>query len=207
MLEIDNTKRLEITIKNTQPVVLTDLTMALLSISNQYQRFIEASTTQDYAPSSELLIKDVRSGSIVVELVSHAMPILPLVWDGGSLSEWVKVAQSTFDWLTGKLNSPPTELAKQDLQQWNSIVEPVAKDNGSLMIFNASENSKIINQFIFNSHQAAEAQNSIQRLLSEADFPENHIHRRKVMTWYQTRFDVQSETGDKAIIEDIAKKG
>jgi len=26
------------------------------------------------------------------------------------------------------------------------------------------------------------------------------------MTWYQTRFDTQSDTGDKAIIEDISRK-
>ncbi|MDQ8021843.1 MAG: hypothetical protein REI94_08395 [Moraxellaceae bacterium] len=206
MLEIDGSKRLEITIENTEPVVLTDLTMALLSVGNQYQRFIEESTTQDYVPSSELLIKDVRSGSIVVELVAHTMPILPLIWEGGPLSEWVKVVQGTFEWFTGKLSSPPADVSKQDLRHWNNIVEPVAKDNGSQMIFNASDNSRIVNQFIFNSHQAAEVQNTIQRLLQEAGEPEQHVHRRKVMTWYQTRFDAQSDTGDKAIIEDISKK-
>lgn len=206
MLEIDLNKKLEITLKNTRPVALTDLTMALLSVSNQYQRFVEATTTDDYAPSSELLIKDVRSGSIVVELVSHLMPIVPLIWDGGALVEWVKIAKDTLDWLTGNSKNPPADLSKQDLQQWKNILEPVAKDNGSQMIFNASENSKIINQFIFNSHQANEAQNSIRRLMDEVDASEDHIHRRKVMTWYQTRFDSQSDTGDKAVIEDITKK-
>lgn len=206
MLEIDINKKLEITLKNTRPVALTDLTMALLSVSNQYQRFVEGATTDDYAPSSELLIKEVRSGSIVVELVSHAMPIVPLIWEGGSLVEWVKVAKETLDWLTGKSKNPPAEVSKQDLQQWKNILEPVARDSGSQMIFNASEGSTIVNHFVFNSHQANEAQNSIRRLMDEAGSPEDHIHRRKVMTWYQTRFDSHSDTGDKAIIEDITKK-
>ena len=35
--------------------------------------------------------------------------------------------------------------------------------------------------------------------------PEDHTHRKRVMTWYQTKFDDTSQTGNKAVIESISK--
>jgi hypothetical protein len=78
VIEIDFSHKLEIKINNQKPVVLTDLTMSLLGINQQYQRFIESETNQDYDASTELYIKEVRTGSIIVELVALTMPIVPL---------------------------------------------------------------------------------------------------------------------------------
>ncbi len=205
-MEIDYNNKLEITIKNEKPVVLTDLTLSLLGVSQQFHKFIESETTPDYKIGSELLIKEVRSGSIVVELIAQAMPILPLVWTGGALSEWVKQAQAIVSWLLGKLDSPPKDVSKNDLKQWNSILEPVAKDNASQLNFTVSDNSTVINQFIINSQEANAAQNRIQREIEQYDEPEEHIQKRRVMVWYQTKFDSESHTGDKAIIESISKR-
>lgn len=109
----------------------TDLTLSLLGISQQFQRFVESETNQDYQAGAELYIKEVRKGSIVLELVAQTMPILPLVWSGGSLSEWVNLSKAIIEWLLGKIESPPKELTKQDLKQWHNILEPVAKDGAS----------------------------------------------------------------------------
>lgn len=94
-MEIDFNNKLEITIKNEKPVILTDLTLSLLGVSNQFQRFIEAETNDDYKAGTELFIKEVRSGSIVIELISQTLPIVPLIWKGGPLSEWVNQAQNS----------------------------------------------------------------------------------------------------------------
>ncbi|WP_225578898.1 hypothetical protein [Pseudomonas sp. PDM14] len=53
-IEIGFSQKLEIKINNQKPVVLTDLTMSLLGINQQYQRFIESETNQDYDASTEL---------------------------------------------------------------------------------------------------------------------------------------------------------
>lgn len=203
---IDFNNKLEITIKNEKPVVLTDLTMSLLGVNQQFQRFLETETNQDYQPSTELYIKEVRSGSIVVELVALAMPIVPLIWEGGALSQWVTQAEDIVLWLLGKLSASPKDLTKNDLKQWNSILEPVAKDNGSQLNFTVSDGSKVINQFFINSQEANAAQNQIQRKIDNFEDPDEHIQKRKIMVWYQTKFDSESHTGDKAIIEAISKK-
>ena len=199
-------KKLEITIRNERPVVLTDLTLSLLTFTQQYQQFIESETADGHPAATELYIKEVRSGSIVVEVVALAMPIVPLIWQGGSLTEWVNRSKAIVEWLLGKLQSPPKEITKNDLRQWHSIVDPVAKDSGAQFNISVSDNGKVINQFIINSQEANALQNNNKRQLEDLESPNDHIQKRKVMYWYQSRFDVSSHSGDRAIIEDITKK-
>ncbi|MBY8169711.1 hypothetical protein KW539_07285 [Vibrio fluvialis] len=205
IIEIDFSQKLEITIDNRLPVGLEDLSLSLLSFNKQFHKFVESETDALTDVGSELLIKEVRKGSIVVELVSQAAPIVPLIWEGGSLAQWASVVQDTCNWLLGNTNQPPKEMTKQDLQEWNKIVEPIAKDHGSQMNINVSDGGKVINQFILNSTQAAAIQNRICRLVEDIDTPQENKHLKKVMYWYQTKFDPNSDTGNKAIIDDISK--
>lgn len=205
-MEIDFNTKLQITIKNRKPVVLTDLTLSLLAINQQFQRFIESETNQDYDASSELYIKEVRTGSIIVELVTQSLPILPLVWSGGSLTEWVTQAQNIITWLLDKSANKPKDLSKKDLQQWQSILNPIVKDHGSQLNFTVSDGGQVINQFFINSDDAEKAQLNINNKLKELEEPNDHIQTKKVMVWYQTKFDRESHTGDKVVIEAISKK-
>ena len=52
LLELDFSNKLEITINNKNPVVLTDLTMALLGVGQQFERFIENETNEQHAACS-----------------------------------------------------------------------------------------------------------------------------------------------------------
>ena len=205
LLELDFSNKLEITIHNTKPVVLTDLTMALLGVGQQFERFIENETNEQHAASSELFIKDVRSGSIIVELVAQAIPVVPLLWQGGSLLEWVNHTKSVIEWLNGRLANPPKDLTKQDLKQWANILEPVAKDHGSQMNFTVSNGGQVINQIFISSEQANAAQSQIKREIGKLEEPDDHTQRKRVMEWYQSKFDSFSSTGDKAVIESISK--
>ena len=44
MIQLDFGKKLEITINNERPIVLTDLTLSLLAVSEQFQKFVESTT-------------------------------------------------------------------------------------------------------------------------------------------------------------------
>lgn len=205
LLELDFNSKLEVKINNEQPVQLVDLTMALLGVGQQFERFIENETNEQHQIGSELYIKEVRSGSIIVELVAQAAPVVPLLWTGGSIKEWFDYAKNTVEWLSGKLKEPPKEVTKTDLKQWKNILEPVAKDNGSQMNFSVTDGGQVINQFFINSVQANAAQNKIARELERLDEPSDHVQRKRVMVWYQTKFDDESPTGDRAVIESISK--
>lgn len=203
LISVNVNERLEITINNTSPVSLTDLTLSLLAVGHQFETFIENEFSSEASAKSELLIKEVRTGSIVFELVAQALPIIPLLWQGGALLEWANYAKDTLEWLQGKCTSPPRELTKNDLKQWHSILEPVAKDNGSQLNFTVSDGGAVINQFFINSDGANAAQNKIKRHIGTLEEPSDSIFRKRVMTWYQAKFDNASQTGNKATIESI----
>ncbi|WP_454907592.1 hypothetical protein [Variovorax gossypii] len=205
ILQLDFSNKLEVTINNVRPVVLTDLTLALLGVGQQFERFIENETTEQHGVGTELYVKDVRSGSIIIDLVAQALPLAPLLWSGGTLSEWLSYAKGVIEWLGGKLKDKPKDLTKQDLKQWNNILEPVAKDPGSQMTFGHVEGGVTIHQYIVSSEQANAAQNRIKRELAVLDEPRDDKQRKRIMTWYQTRFDEESPSGNKAIIESISK--
>lgn len=201
--DLDN--RLEIIIKNENPVLLTDLTIALLSVSQQYERFIENEAGIATQLSSGLFVKEVRSGSIVVELMTQALPVLPLFWSGGSLNEWLNYAKSVMEWLNGRVAHRPKNLSKQDLKQWNNILEPIAKDSGSQINFAVNGNGNVIQQYFISSSEAKNAQTSIAAYADTLDETDKNLHKKVVMVWFQAKFDSQSDTGNKAIIEKISK--
>lgn len=104
---------------------LEDLLLSLLAFNHQFHKFVESETNKETDIGSELLIKEVRSGLIIVELVSQAAPIVPLLWEGGSLVQWSKVVENTCKWLLGKTDTPPKDVTKQDLQEWNRVAEGI----------------------------------------------------------------------------------
>lgn len=205
IFEIDLDKKLEIKIQNEKPVSLKDLSLSLLAFNHQFYKFVESETNRDTEIGSELLIKEVRKGSIVIELVSQAAPIVPLLWEGGTLSQWSNVVQGICNWLLGNVDTPPKDFSKQDLQDWNKFVEPIAKDHGSQMNLIVSDGGTVINNITITSTEANAIQNEIARKIELLDLPEDHVHRRKVMYWYQAKFDPHSETGNRAIIDDLSR--
>lgn len=205
-IEIDFTKKLEIKFSNVNPIQLSDLSQSLLAIGNQYEKFIENEADEEFFGNSELYIKEVRNGSIIIELVTQSLPILPLLWDGGSLLEWTTQISNTFQWLLGEIKNAPKELQKSDLKQWGNIIEPIAKDNGSQLNFNVYDGGSVVFNVSLNSLQANAAGNRITRELEKLEEPDDHVQKRKVMYWNQTKFDYESHTGDKAIIESISDK-
>lgn len=206
LFELDFSKKLEVKINNKKPVILTDLTISLLAISQQYQKFIETQTNESYKAGTELYIKEVKSGSIIVELVTQTLPVLPLLWNGGSLVEWASQLGQTFMWLLGERNSAPQDYSKQDLKQLHSIIDPIAKDSGSQLNITVSDQAQVnIYQYTLNSEQANAAQNKINKEMALLDTPDDNIHSKRVMYWKQAKFDDDSKAGDKAVIESITK--
>ena len=207
-VEIEGASRLEVVIKNTKPVELTDLTLALLAVGQQYETFVENELPDDIQVSSKLLVKEVRTGSIVFELVAKGLlPTIPLLWvHNQSLAEWCRWAEHLMLYLTGKALRPPKTLTRNDLKQWNNILNPIAKDNGSQMNMHVSDGGTVIQNFFFDSTAANAAQNRIRNEMGEMDEPKDFMHRRCVMTWFQARFDPASQVGNKVVIESISDK-
>lgn len=203
--------RLEVVISNTRPVALLDLTLSLLSFNSQFEKFRKAVINEpDINAETTLLIKEVRSGSIVFELISVALPAVPLLFDGSPLFvDWVNFFKQTMDWLLKKNEKPPRSMSKKDLEEWGKILEPVAKDNGSTFSIKCMGNDNVINaNVIFTSCESNAAKEFIENYLEANDSTMDKIYTRKVMYWDQAKFSNSNNksSGDKAIIDGISDK-
>lgn len=201
---MEDDSKLVVTYFNKNPIDLIDLSGSLLAIGDQYSKFVKAEIGADYTTNTKLFVSEVKTGSIVIELIQEALPIIPLLWQSGSFSEWVKYITDVIGWTLEKYNQKPDHITENNLKQINKMIEPVCNDSGSQMTLVAMGNSQINIKFEIGSLQANFVQNRINKLLEKQKTEECYLHRRKIMYWYQTRF-AETTIGDKVIIESISK--
>ncbi len=174
--------------KNTRPVELVDFTSSLFSLGEQYRSYVARRQPAHGNDDVRLFVKEVRTGSIIAELISMATqssflaPAAPLILQYASeLGDWfdffkgVKEADDIKDMLLG--------TSKKDLQQISNIVEPVAKDSGSMISMAAYSGGMIVN-----------------------NLPESGAQPDQVLAWYQVRDDGATKPGDKAVIERFSTR-
>lgn len=201
-----NESQLRIEIKNTQPVELIDLTESLLSLGNQYKKFIVSHPEFGSSRDVKLYVKEIRAGSIITDLVSLTPLMLAVAERPDTVIEFAKFMKEVFDFLMGKLKQSPA-LDKGDLSDFSKIIEPVAKDNGGQINVSGIVNGDVtVNVFNFSSIEANAVQNSIRRQLDSFKESQSNTHNQVVMYWFQARGDTTSNTGDKGIIESISPK-
>lgn len=198
--------KLTIEINNKCPVELTDLAKSMLSLGDEYRRFLATHDAHIEADDVKLYIKEIRSGSIIQELVAMAPYALPFVEHANTIVSFAEHLKTMYGWFSGKSNDKPKNIEKTTLQNLNSIIEPVARDNGSQANFAAVN---VQGDFVVNvnitSTEANAAQNAIKRELEAMREPVTGIHEQVVMYWAQARNQPESQSGDKAMIESIYK--
>jgi len=193
---------LTIVIKNSKPVELADLTRSLLSFADEFTRYIEANEPEAVAGEVKLYIKEMKSGSIVADLVAISPQIVQLISYTNAVISFGKHLKTAYDYLTGKSDEKP-ELDKASYDNLSSIVEPIAKDRGSQLNIGSIQGAVVIN---INSKDANAAQNAVRKQLENLKEPESRLHEKVLLYWYQARADATSKTGDKGIIESISKR-
>ena len=204
MKEKTEESKLIIKIYNERPVELLDLAKSMMSMSDEYKRFLAKHEAYADPEHVKLYIKEIRGGSIITELVSLAPYTLPLIDHAQTIVEYAKHIKVLYEWLSsGK--EKPEHTEKSTLENLNNIIEPVAKDHGSQMNLGAFtvQGNLIVNVNI-NSTEANATQNAIRRELDAMKEPVTGIHEGVVMYWAQARNQLDSsKAGDRARIESI----
>lgn len=197
--------KLTVKITNTQPVELTDLTEAFLSFAEQYKRFIVRHPEQTLTENTKLYIKEIKTGSIIVDLIAFAPCVLPFVTNFNTVAAFTKYLKDSYGFFLRK-NARPEPYEKLDLKQLSKIIEIVAKDSGSTInIHNTIAVHGDSNQINLNSLEANAAQNTIQQALTQLDLPKTNSYQKVLLYFYQARDDLGSQIGNRGIIETISK--
>jgi hypothetical protein len=188
-------------IKNSKPVDLLDLTTALSAFGEAYQDY-----TIRYGLSIErvgLFIKDIRTGSIIADLISIADQSSFILDHIHVAAGFVSHVNDVLQFLLFLQDPPKNGLpTKREAAQAMSIMEPIAKDGGAQLFLQVMGDLHT-HHHVYNSREANAIQNSARRLLGP-QIPAAQVRHDELLTLFQVRGDAAAKVGDKGIIESIS---
>lgn len=202
LLPSEDNAMLTVNIKNKQPVELIDYAQSMISLGAEYSDYIAETNNHLISDEIKLYIKEIRPGSIITELVALAPALMPFAEHANTVLDFTNHMKSCIEYLKG-IGKKPDNLDKQTLNRVAKFVEPVAKDSGSILQVDASNNSGTITINI-NSLEANAIQNMASKEIEKLKEPIVGLHKQVVIYWTQTRSD--NRKGYKGIIESISKK-
>ena len=92
--------KLTITIENKEEIELFEFANAMSALNNQYYSFLNAKNSKKNRQDQKLLIKKISHGSVVMDLIEKAAPLLPSITP--TLFEFTHYVCNTIDFLTGE---------------------------------------------------------------------------------------------------------
>ncbi len=106
-----NDVSLLIEIKNKQPVELIDLTKSLISLGNQFNNYTLQSGDQLENREGRLYVKEIKTGSIILELIQVAMlGMLPFAENVNTIVGFAEFLQKAYRSILNKNNEKPKEF-------------------------------------------------------------------------------------------------
>jgi hypothetical protein len=192
-------------IENKRPIELMDLTKSLISVSNTFADYVIKEGTSKDEREAKLYIKEIKSGSVIVELIEYATNgMIPFIENVNTIVGFTLNLKKTIDYYLNNAGEKP-KTTINDLKDISSIVNPVAKDNGSQLFVQTIINGNVELTINLNSNDANALQNKIKQEIIDLKIEEilNETHERVALKLYQARSDIKSKTGNKGIIEEI----
>lgn len=199
---------LSVTLTHAGPIALLDLTESLVAIGQDYKRWADMTGADDASPGTRLYVREIRNGSVVVELVALANALMPAVEGARSLMAFASDLKSCFDYLRSATIERPETLDEKRADTLGKMVAPVAQHPGNNLTIRAGDNSSVnVTQVFIDSQAANAAQNKVRTIKEEAGAPVEGVHRKVLFYWHQVRDQVDGKgTGDRGIIESIESR-
>lgn len=200
-----NEATLTIEINNKNPIELLDLTDSMHAVGKQYVRYLNK-TGNTVSENTKLYVKEVRSGSVIIEL-SDLLPFsIPFVditnWN--SILEFVQHLKAVYEYLLGKGPKPEGDFQKADWQNYSSIVNPVVKDEGSQINISGDFIDKRKVTINLNFTETNAIQNRAAQEISLLKAPTTGEHKNAVFYWHTIKNAKSGTSGEKGIIESIS---
>lgn len=196
--------KLTIHIENKRPVELIDFTDSFEALGSQYYKFLSESECFRLNPETKLYIKEIKSCCIIAQLSDLVPLVLPFIENSNSVIEFTKYLKKGFDYFLGKSEDKPKDFDLKDCNNFNNIIKPVAKDNGSNVTFTGDFNFGDITVNInLNSVEANAIQNGIVKEKEKLKEPEKKTHDKVLFYWDSAKYDEKSKSIDKGFIDSL----
>lgn len=192
---IDTRPSIVIEYRNRQPVELLQLTASLSAIGQQFER----STSQAAgAVKPALYVRDLRTGSVIAELVSLLEGFETILKHREVLGAFMSHWQET---LTSILHLTPQakKVEKQELRAVRSFVDVTANDEGSQLNMFVQEGGTVNQNFYLSSDDARRVHQNANHLLGS--LPNEERFTNEPMVLFQVRDGPPSKAGDRGYID------
>ncbi|QED23920.1 hypothetical protein [Candidatus Deianiraea vastatrix] len=185
------------------------LSNSLNALGSQYDIYLNKKSKNDYKKHErKLLIKEVKSGSIIIDLVGMVMPLITEI---NSIIEFGEYLKTSFNFFLNKGKSD-YQYSKKDCQDIRSIVDATAKDgNNAKVNINVYGYNNTIHAPIYNitNTDANAIQATTKRYEEESiEIEEQSIFQKELMYWADASFNKrkQEQNAGKVIIEKLDKR-
>lgn len=195
--------RLTVEIKNSEPVELIDLTNSLLSLGDEYKQFIINSDGPVAGEEIKLYIKEIKTGSIITDLIAIAPGTLPMVTYAKTVIGFSEHLNNIINFFLKNHGDEPV-MNKRNYENMSKFLEPVAKDNASQLNLNITVNGNVDKLLSINSMETNALQNTFRKKIEGLQETSTGLKEKVLFYWYQARNELESQVGDKAIIESIS---
>lgn len=205
MQEDDAVLRVEI--KNSKPVDLIDLTTSLMALAQSFKDFATANSGDPLPDNMRLYVKEMKSGSVIAELVTLTEQAQWITENIEVLAGFVGNLNDLMTFFMGKVDAPAQRPTKRQAEQIIGIAEPIAKDSAAQM------NVQVMDGGVVNLHQtihitsldANAMQNGAKRFLGPA-LPASYVAADQIMVLEQVKNVANAKTGDRGVIEAITSR-
>lgn len=194
--------KLTIEIENYQPIELVDFTNSLLSIADEYRRFLIRQDGSMAAEEIKLYIKGIKSSTIITELVPYAPYTLLAIEYASTVIDFAGYLKMCIGFFIGKEKKEP-QLEKVNYENFSNLLEPIAKDRAAQLNCHTVIKGDVSLVLNVSSLEANAAQNNIKKKIESLKEPMYGTKKKVLLYWFQARKDPKSKFGNQATIESI----
>ncbi|MCA0423740.1 MAG: hypothetical protein LCH61_10505 [Proteobacteria bacterium] len=205
---------LTIRIDTHDPVELQDFTASLQAFEAQFRREYERAHPNRDETETKLVIKTVRSGSIIVDLIAVLAPIISDMERLTTIIDYVDMIREKIGpWLVPGGRNP--DASTKELQSFHRVVAAVAKDTSGSLDLKArylrrdGSGEEVRSEFAIRTQEARVVQSNIEAEQVERKTLEQTDYRQVIMTLHQASLDeakAGKAAGEKGVIESISEK-
>lgn len=189
---------LHIKLENTTPIDLIDFTNSCSALAAIFQQHCKE--YEGEAAYSKLLIKEVRSGSIEIDplpmaeaavlgMLNNPAKCMELI---NSMGSFIKFIGIIIKWLSNKGTPPASTPDINTLRNIEKIVNPIAKEPGSIYNINViNVNGNITAPITITNDSANIIQNTSRGLSKQLSEPKkSKVYKNCPLRWFQSRIHV-----------------
>lgn len=194
------------------PVEIYVFSEALLGLGSSYERFLlrNIKEGEKIDAQSRLYINQIRSGSILIDLVDLFPLALTFAEGSNSIIEFTRHLNNLYkSFKNGNHVEELQQYDKGDIKDFVKFIEPVSKDRSAQYNIGALNfNGDVILNFGINTQDGYQIQGIAQNFLGMKERPSQEIFKKVIFYWFQARSESakNKQAGYSGKIDSISSK-